>query len=115
MFETGQFADVEDEAQRLNAIQQVLRLRERIGVVAVRGTDSKGTGGFRLRRRRLAGDVGQVPSPAPAPIPTSQPRPLVRTYQQNAHLFLAAVTVTQGMPAAEALASFATSAAAVLV
>ena len=72
-----------------------------VGVVAVSGLDSKGAGGFLLRhRRRGAGTcAGASAHSDPAA------RPVVQTYQQNEHLFLA--VVAQGMPAAEALAALA--------
>ncbi len=43
--------------------------------------------------------------PAPAQVPTSPPRPLVQSYGQSVHFFLA--VVVQGMPLAAALDAFA--------
>jgi hypothetical protein len=53
----------------------------------------------------VVGCAGPAPSPAPAQVPTSPPRPLVQSYSQSVHLFLAAVA--QGMPLAAALDAFA--------
>jgi hypothetical protein len=104
----------DDEAAQLDTIQRAFRLHSHARAVI---TDCAGPLAAEWHKSEaqinkvldalglVVGGAGPALSPAPAQVPTSPPRPLVQSYCQSVHLFLAAVA--QGMPLAAALDAFA--------
>jgi hypothetical protein len=92
----------DDEATRLDTIQRAFRLHSPARAVI---TDCAGPLAAEWHKSEaqinkvldalgsVVGGAGPAPSPAPAQVPTSPPRPLVQSYVQSVHLFLAAVAL----------------------